>query len=770
MSRILRVLHVEDSERDAALLTRHLLLAGYDLTSLRVDTPEAMNAALETREWDVILCDFSMPHFNALAALALLQETGLDIPLIIISGTVGEDVAVEAMRAGANDYLMKDNLTRLIPTVERELHEAQSRRARRQAEEKLMQSRRQLAEAQQLAHVGSWNWDLESNTLTWSDEHYRIFGLRPREFTPNFEGVLEYVHPQDRDLVTRTVERSLNTLEPFSFHLRAIRADGEAKIIHYRGSLVADEEGRPVRMFGTAQDVTELKEAEQKIRQAEEKYRSIFENAVEGIFQSTPDGRLISANPAMARILGFESPEELMAERTDIGAQHYVDPNCREELLRTLAEQGVVVGFECEVYRKDRSVIWAIESIRAISDESGALLYYEGSLEEITERKTLEEQLRQSQKLEAIGQLAGGIAHDFNNLLTAITGYTELALRRLSAEDPIYHNLSEIRKAADRAASLTSQLLAFSRKQILQPKVINLNAIVSDVDRMLRRLIGEDINLLTKTEPELGSVKADPGQISQVIMNLAVNARDAMPGGGSLTIETSNVYLDVEYASRHVAVRPGHYVMLAVSDTGTGMDEKTRVRIFEPFFTTKEISKGTGLGLSTVYGIVKQSGGNVWVYSEVGHGTTFKIYLPRVDEGARENQSDALESEATHGDETVLIAEDDDSVRQLAREVLEMGGYTALEASNGGAASVVCEQHEGKIHLLLTDVVMPEMSGRHLSERLKELRPEMRVLFMSGYTSNAIVHHGMLDENTNFMQKPFSPDDLLKKIRQVLDS
>jgi two-component system cell cycle sensor histidine kinase/response regulator CckA len=365
--------------------------------------------------------------------------------------------------------------------------------------------------------------------------------------------------------------------------------------------------------------------------------------------------------------------------------------------------------------------------------------------------------------------LAGGIAHDFNNMLTAINGYSELGLRALQAEDPLRHNLEEIKKAGDRAATLTRQLLAFSRKQVLQPKVLNINSVISDFEKMLQRLIGENIELRTMLAPDAGSVKADPGQIEQVIMNLVVNARDAMTQGGKLTIETNNIYLDENYAKQHIAVIPGSYLMLAVSDTGTGMSEKTQNQIFEPFFTTKGVGQGTGLGLSTVYGIVKQSGGNIWVYSELGHGTTFKVYLPRVDEGAQDYERIDVAEEYVQGTETILLAEDEEIVRKLARTILESYGYRVFEAANGGAALLICERYKEPIHLLITDVIMPEMSGRELAERLSQLRPEMKVLYMSGYTDNAIVHHGVLDEGTNFIQKPFAPDALAQKIREVLD-
>jgi two-component system, cell cycle sensor histidine kinase and response regulator CckA len=378
------------------------------------------------------------------------------------------------------------------------------------------------------------------------------------------------------------------------------------------------------------------------------------------------------------------------------------------------------------------------------------------------------EQLRQSQKLEGIGRLAGGIAHDFNNLLTAINGYSDLMLRRLCEGDPLRRNAEEIRKAGERAASLTRQLLAFSRKQVLQPLVLDLNAVVADMDKLLRRLIGEDIDLVTSLEPKLGRVKADPGQIEQVVMNLAVNARDAMPRGGHLTIETRNVYLDKTYAHSHVSVHPGRYVMLAVSDTGIGIDAKIREHIFEPFFTTKEAGKGTGLGLSMVYGIVKQSGGNIWVYSEPGHGTAFKIYLPQIEEEAS-TESSVIASEVVRGTETILLVEDEERLRELIREILEMEGYTVLAASNGHEALSICEQHEGTIDLLITDVVMPEMSGRELAESLEHNCSDVKVLFMSGYTDDAIVRHGVLEASAFFLQKPFTPDALSRKVREVLN-
>jgi PAS domain S-box-containing protein len=386
----------------------------------------------------------------------------------------------------------------------------------------------------------------------------------------------------------------------------------------------------------------------------------------------------------------------------------------------------------------------------------------------IEREQAKEEQLRQSQKMEAVGQLAGGVAHDFNNLLTAITGYSDLALRQLDQNSPVRPRIEEIKKAGERAASLTRQLLAFSRKQILQPKVLDLNVVIPEMDKMLRRLIGEDIVLQTVLDTSLGQVKADPGQIEQILMNLAINARDAMPQGGHLTIETKNVYLDRTQVNRRDVVRPGHYVMVSVSDNGCGMDSETQSRIFEPFFTTKEVGKGTGLGLSTVYGIVKQSEGSIWVYSEVGRGTTFKIYLPRVDEVV-ETQQGADRLSAPRGHETVLLVEDEEIVRTLSMEILEQYGYAVIAASNGEEGLRICKEYEGQIDLMITDVVMPHMSGRELAAHVAVLRPDTQVLYMSGFTDDAIFRHGLIDEDVSFLQKPFSPDSLALKAREVLD-
>lgn len=524
-------------------------------------------------------------------------------------------------------------------------------------------------------------------------------------------------------------------------------------------------------MLGVATDITERKRSEQTVRETEERYRLLFDsNPLPMWVYDRNTLHFLAVNEAAVSHYGYSRDEFLSMTIKDI--RHAQDVPA---LLDSFSdENGLTASGTWKHQKKDGSSIDVeiiSHSLKFAGKNAKLVLAHDVSERKRAEgalRET-EEQLRQVQKLEGVGQLAGGIAHDFNNLLTVIIGFCSLAMREVKAEDPLLVNLTEIKKAADRATSLTRQLLAFSRRQVLQPKILNLDSVVTDMEKMLRRVIGENIDLRVVLEPTLGKVNADPGQIEQIIVNLVVNARDSMRDGGKLTIETDNVHLDEEYVKHHVGAQVGPHVMLAVSDSGHGMEQKTMARIFEPFFTTKELGKGTGLGLSTVYGIVKQSGGNIWVYSELGKGTTFKIYLPRVYDGAQEYDRPADEAKIAEGTETILLVEDEEMLRKLARQTLKGYGYRILEAENGNAAIALSAQNEDAIQLVLTDVIMPGMNGRELANKLMETRPELRVLFMSGYTDDAIVHQGVLDPSANFIQKPFSPDSLAQKVREVLD-
>jgi len=887
---------------------------------------------------------------------------------------------------------------------------------------------------------------------------------RIRMCNPAFEHLFGYRQPEilgvDLDSLLAPADLSNEAAELTRRMAAGEAARARTKRRRSNGSLVDVQilgiplvvNGKRIGNSAMYEDITDRRRAEEAQRRAEERFRSLFENAVEGLFQTTPDGRFLSANPAIARICGYPSPAELMESVRDVAEESYVEPQRREEFKRLMDEQGFVEGFEYQIRRKDGVKIWVSETSRAVRDAEDRVVSYDGTIEDVTERKrselerqvtfeiihavnvtdksddllrlihlalnkvlyaencfvalfepstgmfhfpffvdhfdeapppqkvgrsctayvyrtgramlipqkafddlaakgevelvgtpspswlgvplrtpaatigvlvvqhyeiedayterdleflasvggqiafaierkraeekvresearlrvlieqlpavlwtvdkdlrftsvlgagltrlglkpnqlvgmslldyfetadqtflpiaahrravageamtfhvewksgsyachaeplrdangqlqgaicmslditdrkNLEEQLRQAQKMEAVGRLAGGIAHDFNNLLMVIQGYADLLAERLPTGEPLRRNAEQIQMAAQRATSLTRQLLAFSRKQMLAPKVLSVQTIVADMEKILRRLIGEDIQLETSSAPDLWLVKADRSQIEQVILNLAVNARDAMPQGGRLTIETANVELDSSYAHPPAVLAPGQYVMLAVTDNGCGMDAETQAHIFEPFFTTKEKGKGTGLGLATVYGIVKQSGGYVWVYSEKGRGTSFKIYLPRIEEqpaaGARDRKVEM--SSLPRGSETVLLVEDEKGVRELAREYLEMSGYNVLEAENGHTALELVGMHAGPIHLLMTDVVMPGISGRELASRVTAIRPGIKVLYMSGYTDQSVIHHGILEDDVPLLQKPFTLATLASKLRELL--
>src|ERR1700723_588607 len=510
-----------------------------------------------------------------------------------------------------------------------------------------------------------------------------------------------------------------------------------------------------------------LRAAQESLRRSEINFRSLVTNAPYGICRCNSAGQLLDVNPALLAILGYSSAQELVGKHL---GELYADTHQWFELADHLHSAAPFNGLMAEWKKNDGLNTVLRVSGRAVCDGDKKTAF-ELFIEDVTERRALEQQLQQSQKMEAVGRLAGGIAHDFNNLLMVISGYSEFLLDRLGPDPALRGPAQEIAGASQRASSLTRQLLAFSRKQMLAPKILDLNGVVTENLKMLTRVIGEDIDLLMVPASSLGAVRADAGQIDQVIMNLAVNARDAMPSGGKLTIETSNVSLDEEYARFHAPLRAGEYVMLSISDTGLGMDSETQSHIFEPFFTTKG-PKGTGLGLSTVYGIVKQSGGYIWVYSEPGKGSTFKIYLPRVAERVEPAQVLVPEDPAftEPGTETILLAEDEANLRYLARQFLEKQGYRAIEAVDGAVAVKIPVAHEGIIHLLLTDVIMPGMNGRELAQRISEIRPNTKVLYMSGYTENVIGHNGTLDADVRLLQKPFTLRDLKNKVREVLDS
>jgi PAS domain S-box-containing protein len=516
-------------------------------------------------------------------------------------------------------------------------------------------------------------------------------------------------------------------------------------------------------VIGTYMDITDLKRAQE----AHARLSTAVEQSAESIVITDASGTIVYTNPAFERSTGYTSAEAL-GQNTRILKSGQQDAEFYRQMWAVLG-RGEVWRGRIVNRKKDGTLFNETATISPVRDAAGNLVNYVAVKRDVTNEMLLEQQLLQAQKMEAIGRLAGGVAHDFNNLLGVITGYGEIVHRRLPDQDPLKGKVEQILKAGERAAGLTRQLLAFGRKQVLQPKVLDLNSLVSNMQTMLPRVIGEDVELVTVLEPRLGSVMADPGQIDQVLMNLVVNARDAMPEGGRITIETRNADLDEGYAATHAPLRAGPHVMLAVTDTGSGMDEATRARIFEPFFTTKGVGAGTGLGLSTVYGIVKQSEGYVWVYSEVGVGTTFKIYLPRIDEEARHGEEEAPGA-LLRGAETVLLVEDEASLRHMITEILQSNGYSVLVARDGVEALQEAAAHAGRIQILVADVIMPGMTGPRVADVLALSRPEMRVLFISGYSDEAVTRHGLAGPHRSFLSKPFGTETLLRAVRESLDA
>jgi two-component system cell cycle sensor histidine kinase/response regulator CckA len=544
---------------------------------------------------------------------------------------------------------------------------------------------------------------------------------------------------------------------------------GVLAVQSYSGNMRFGDKEKEILQFVSQQlaSAIEYKRNEEALRRSEARYRSLVQSAVYGIYRSSLEGRFFDVNPALITMLGYDSAEEVLA--LDPKLDVFVDPSEQMRVMAEFRRGARLDNVEVRWKRKDGSAITVRLSGRVVNNPEETAEVVEIIAEDITERRVLENQFRQAQKMEAVGRLAGGVAHDFNNLLMVISGYAEVLLEHTRKNDPLYPKIEAIHQATDRATTLTRQLLAFSRKQLLELKVVDLNIIVEDIKRLLRPLIGENIELQAQLAPDLGRTRADAGQIEQVLMNLVVNSKDAMPNGGKITIQSANARLNHEDVRREYSyIHPGLYVVLSVTDTGEGMDKETQLRIFEPFFTTKEKGKGTGLGLSTVYGIIKQSGGYVLVQSEPGQGTTFRIYLPRVEDALEPVGTLGISSSQNGGSETVLLVEDEESVRQLVRETLESKGYKVLEAENGEAALRIVSNYSDKIDMLITDVVMPGMSGRELSARLCASRPQTKVLYLSGYTEDAIGHEGVVDPHTVFLQKPFTLQMLSRKVREVL--
>ncbi len=766
----LRVLLAEDDPKDEAAL--RALLEKARKPRVAITGCASLVAAVETLGTvpvDALLLDATLPDADGLDGLDRVRGLFPAIPVLVLAHAEDEAAAEQAFGRGAQEYLVKGQLVGpgLVRAIRHAVERKRSEKALRKSEERFELVARATNDA-------VWDLDLTTERLWWNVGARSQLGYPPDTVVSDVRWWRERLHPEDRERVLRTLDELLDGGGRFWMDEYRFRcADGSFAHVFDRGYIIREDEEKPVRMIGAMMDVTERRRAEEALREANETIRALVQAAPVGILVIDRQEKIRVWNPAAEQIFGWKAADVLGRPLVPLAPE--ADRDQIAPLVRQALSGEAVTGAEIPGGRKGGGSIDVSASLAPLRDARGHISGAMVVIVDVTQRKAAEQQrarlearLLQSQKMEAVGRLAGGVAHDFNNLLTAISGYAELLQLQIEASNPLHAHAEQIHSASLRASQLVRQLLAFGRRQVLQPRVLDLNQVLQGMEGLLRRIVGEHIDLGMVLGPSLGSVRADQGQIEQVILSLAENARDVMPNGGKLTIETRDVNLDEAYASRHGRPRSGPHVLLAVSDTGCGMGPDILAHVFEPFFTTKEQDKGTGMSLASVYGIVKQTGGDIWVYSEPGLGATFKVYLPRVEmEPAPAAPEPA--ARATRGSETVLLAEDSDAVRRLLVEILRKHGYTVIEARNGAEALEIARRFEGPIHLLVTDMVMPQMSGRELHAHLSPARPGMKVLFMSGYAEEAIARHGVIDRGTAFVEKPFTPAVIARKIRELLD-
>jgi two-component system cell cycle sensor histidine kinase/response regulator CckA len=766
-ARPLRILIAEDSQEDLELTIRELNKAGLDVQIDTVRTREAFADKIRTHTVDMALSDYRMPGWTGMDAFSEIVKSGQDIPLILVTGTLGDLKAVECIQIGMADYVLKQQLARLPMAVLRAQEAKLLRDAQKETAAALREGEARFRLLVENAPDAIVVLDMDSGKFSDCNEiALRLFRLTrgelmlagPGELSPKFQP--DGTH--SALAASEWAERASSAQPYFGWtHRNSLGEEIPCEVHVVR---LPSPAHRLIR--GSILDITERKRAEEALRESEVRYRGLVNNATYGIYWVTLEGDLLDANPALVQMLGYESIEELLA--IDNTLCLFCDPAARDG----------VTGRYREHERGDTTVEWKrkngkIITVRLIGRRSRDVRRnsdcVEVIVEDVTERIAMEKQLRQAQKFEAIGQLAGGIAHDFNNMIGAILGWAEIGLEETDAETRLHRHFDKVRHQAVRAAALTRQLLAFARRQILEPRNLDLNQNVTETLSLLEKVIGSNIEIRTKLAENLTLVRADPTQIDQVLMNLCINARDAMPEGGHLTIETGDMIFDEKYCAVHTSARPGHYTLLAVTDTGTGMDAATLDRIFEPFFTTKDTGKGTGLGLATVYGIVSQHGGFLHVYSEVGMGTTFRVYLPVTPSAERTPASVEESRPARGGAETILIAEDHEGLRELARETLANLGYEILLASDGEEAVRVFQANRDRVDLLLLDVVLPKMNGPEAYARISAEKEDVPVIFATGYSPEMALLHDAQERGLTVLQKPYVPRELARRVRETLD-
>lgn len=759
-----RILIVEDSDDDAELAIRELRGTDMTVEAEVVQNREDLLQALSRDRWDLVIGDYTLPGFGGMHALEVVTAHDPDLPFIFVSGTIGEEKAVAAMRAGARDYVVKGNLRRLAPAVEREIREARARREQREAEREMREKDARLRRIVESNIMGIVFWSATGKITEANDAFLRMLRYSREDLERGRIDWARITAPGYEELPERVLREMETEGAATRFEKEYIRKDG-TRIPVLTGGSVFD--GARTAGVAFVLDISDRKTAEAEARQAAATVQAIVDASPIPIVSEDRAGRVRLWNTAAEKVFGWEA-DEVLGRPNPV-----VPPSEREttdsERQRVMREGERVVGRSVERLRKDGTTVSVRFSFGPTVGPDGEPDGIVGLLEDVTESKALEAQLLQAQKLEAVGRLAGGVAHDFNNLLTVILTATHFLLDELPSASQTLELAQEVQDAAAAAALLTNQLLAFSRKDVVEPQAVDVAEVVARIEKMIRRLIGEDIHLTVELASNLGPIRCDPGQLEQVLLNLAVNARDAMPEGGTLKVRTSAVHLDEE-AAAEVELQPGDFIELVVRDSGTGIAPEDLPEVFEPFFTSKPTGMGTGLGLSTCKKIVRDAGGRIHVESTLGEGATFRVYLPTVDDDRGDRPRARDPDDEPRGTETILLVEDDPGVRSVASRVLGSLGYRVLEAENGATALRIMEDRGNAIELVLTDVVMPEMSGREVAEHAKSIDPDVKILFASGYTEDALLRRNVSTHDVRLLKKPFTPGSLARKVREVLDA
>ena len=769
MAKPIRVLLIEDSEDDATLIILELKREGYKPYYKRVETKKDMEYSLDNEKWDVIISDFSMPQFSGSEALEVLKRKNINLPFIVISGTIGENVAVDMMKKGADDYIMKDNFKRLVASIEREIRETKNRESKIKAEYDLREAYNIINKSPTAAFL--WRNEKEWPVEFVTENIEKILGYTPEELISGKISYKKIIHPDDLKRVEKEIsEYSKEKINSSFSHdpYRIITKKKEIKWIDDKKEIRRNKYGNITHYQGIIEDITEKKKAEEILRDSEKKYRELVENINDWVWITDQKGIYLYSSSKVNKILGYEAADIIGKSIFDLIPENEKENfhNIFQDMIKKKASFYRVI---VKNLHKNGNIKILEKSGNPFFDKKGNLIGYRGIDRDITKHKNLEQQLFQAQKMESIGLLAGGIAHDFNNLLMAIMSYSKFIEMKLDNNNPLKEYIIEITDVCKKATTLTQNLLAFSRKQIINLNPLNLNKLISEIVKTLKHLIRDDIELKTIFSKDKINIIADTNAINQVLLNLTTNACDAMPNGGRLVIKTKIVNIDKKYIKTYGYGKQGNYALISVSDTGIGMEKKIYEKIFDPFFTTKDIGKGTGLGLSVSYGIIKQHNGFINVYSEKGEGTTFKIYLPLAQTKLEQKKSKKAKTLFLKGNETILVVDDELEVRKSLKIILEDIGYNVIPAIDGKDAIEKFKKNINKISLVILDIIMPKLNGKSVYEKIKNISPDLKFIFMSGYTAETIKNRDINDKDVNFISKPILPDELLRTIREVLN-